>query len=100
MEPAKANNLVIFITWWRIEVGSDCAVNEIPETFASMGFGFEVIKMYVLSCALHVKCFTEENVMESGDYDVESPSLVWYPLYQDYSFFTSDFPRIPLMEVI
>ena len=56
--------------------------------------------MYVLSCALHVKCFTEENVMESGDYDVESPSLVWYPLYQDYSFFTSDFPRIPLMEVI
>ena len=81
-------------------MGTDHTVNKISETFASMGFGFEVIKMYVLSCALHVKCFTEENVMESGDYDVESPSLVWYPLYQDYSFFTSDFPRIPLMEVI
>ena len=62
---------------------SDCTVNNTPKTLASMEFGVEVIKLHVLSCVHHFKCFAKVNLMESGDGYFYRTALNFYSTFQD-----------------
>ena len=59
MEPFKAKKLVMFWYWWRIEVGTNSVVNDIPENFSSMEFGVDIRKLRVWFCLHHAKYFAE-----------------------------------------
>ena len=48
MENVKANKFVLFVAWWSVEVEANCVVNDIPETFSSVRFRFEIGKVECL----------------------------------------------------
>ena len=46
MDNVEAKKFVMFRAWWRIKAYDYNKLNNTPETFAYMGFGVEVSKLY------------------------------------------------------
>ena len=47
MELVNVKEFMTVRSWQRAELGDDCETNKIFDTFSSMGFVFEVIKLHV-----------------------------------------------------
>ena len=66
---------------------TNCAVNEIPETFSVMMFGVDISKFHVSSYVRHVKCLSEVKLTEIFDQDVKWNLLGSNNFFQDSFYY-------------
>ena len=65
-------------TYWRIKLDTDFSVNDILDAFYTMGFGVEISKLLILSCAHRFECLAKIKLVYSLDQDVKRPGLGSY----------------------
>ena len=66
IKPVKLKEFLVFYPWRRIEVDSNCAPNEIPETLSATRLGVEASKLHVRFCIDHFKYFGRSILWRAG----------------------------------